>query len=338
MFPSASRDQHVPSGCQPLWLELGDLFVRLEYHDESLLHVLTAVPLSEHASSDASPASTVKLLPCTRADVTERAREAAGSADPLVAGDSTNAVPPIHVYVGRDRIAMAQADVGFAQSDSGWRNVRMGLVPEQANTLAARTLAAVVFQDLAAQFGYFAIHASMVERDGKGVLFCGERARGKSTSCLAMGRAGWAVRCDDRCYVRAEPLSVWGPGGDMRLREDAVEIWEDLRDPLDRGRPWGGKKRVPLSELVGESGSGFARPRFLFFPQVAEEQRHGVAALSPAEALGELLCATGVASIPAHTAAHFAAVADLVESAPAYRLRLARDMSALPAVIEEMLD
>ncbi len=317
---------------------MGDFSVGLEHCDASLLDVLTAIPLPQHSSSAKSPCSIVKLSPCTAADVSEMAREAARSVDPLVAGDSTNPVPPIDVYVGHDCIAMALAGVGFAQSDSGWRNVRMRVVPDQASTLAARALAALVFQDLAAHFGYLAIHASMVERDGKGVLFCGERARGKSTSCLAMGRAGWTVRGDDRCYVRAEPLSLWGPGGDMRLREDAVEIWEDLHDALDRGRPWGGKKRVLLSELVGESGSGFACARALFFPQVAGEERHEVAPLAAAEALEELLCATGVASIPAHTAAHFAAVADLVESTPAYRLRLARDMSALPGIIEEMLD
>jgi hypothetical protein len=321
-----------------LWLELGDISVRLEHCHQRLLDVLTAIPLPQHRSAAESVCSTVELCPCTPAGVAERAEQAAESLDPLVAGDSTHGVPPIHVYVGNDCISMFLSDVGFAQSDPGWRNLRIGLVPERTDTLAARALAALAFQDLAAHFGYFAIHASMVERGGDGVLFCGERARGKSTSCLAMGRAGWAVRCDDRCYVRAEPPSVWGPGGDMRLREDAVGIWSDLRAPLQRGAPWGGKKRLALAELVAESAPGFVSPKALLFPEVADEQRHTVAPLPAAEALQELLCATGVASIPDHTAAHFAAIADLVESAPCYRLRLARDMSALPAAIEEVLD
>lgn len=321
-----------------MWLELGDLSIRLEHREERLLDVLTAIPLPQHPSSAKSPCSTVDLFTCTTADVPERAEEAAESLGPVVAGDSTHGVPPIHVYIGHDSITMALADVGFVRADPEWRQVCIGLVAEEADTLAARTLAALAFQDLAAHFGYFAIHASMAERERDGVLFCGERARGKSTSCLALGRAGWAVRCDDRGYVRAAPLSVWGPGGDMRLREDAAEIWGDLRGPLERGSPWGGKKRLALAELVAASAAGFVEPTALFFPEVADEQRHTVELLPAAEALQELLCATGVASIPDHTAAHFAAIADLVESAPCYRLRLARDMSALPAVIEEILD
>jgi hypothetical protein len=321
-----------------LWLELGDTSVRLEHCDQRLLDILTAIPLPQHGSSAKSACSTVELCPCTPVEVAERAGQAAESFGPLVAGDSTHGVPPIHVYMGHDCITMALADVGFVQADPEWRQVCIGLVPERADTLTARTLAALAFQDLAAHFGYFAIHASMAERGGDGVLFCGERARGKSTSCLALGRAGWAVRCDDRCYVRAEPPSVWGPGGDMRLREDAVGIWSDLRGPLERGSPWGGKKRLALAELVAQAAPGSVRPTALFFPEVADEQGHTVAPLPAAEALQELLCATGVASIPDHTAAHFAAIADLVESAPCYRLRLARDMSALPAAIEEVLD
>jgi len=320
-----------------LWLELGNLSVGLEHRDERLLDVLTAVPLPQHPSPADSPCSTVRLFPCTPAEVRDRAEQAAECLDPVIAGDGTYGLPPIHAYIGPDGVTMTLADIGFARVDPDWREVRIGLVVEQADTLAGQALGALVLQDLAAHFGYFAVHASMAERTGDGVLFCGDRARGKSTSCLAMGRGGWTVRGDDRCYVRAEPLAVWGPAGDMRLCADAADIWGDLRASLDRGTPWGGKRRVPLAELVADSAPGFVQPKALFFPQVTGQQRHGVTPLAPAEALEELLCATGVASLPAHTATHFAAVADLVEAAPSYRLRLGPDMSALPALIEETI-
>ena len=314
-----------------MWLELGDLLIRFEHHDERLLGVLTAVALTTRFSPAASSSATVELLPCTKADIADQTPRS----DPLIASDSTQAVPPTHLYVGDGQITAVLPEVGFARALSDWREVRLAIVPEHADTLAARALTALVLQDLAAHYGYFAIHASMVERDGQGVLFCGERARGKSTSCLAMGRAGWAVRSDDRCYVRTEPLSVWGSTEDMRLREDVVEIWDDLRGPLERGIHWTSKKRVLLTELVEESGPGFARPAALFFPRVDDRERHEVQVLSSADALQELLCATGVSCLPSHTATHFSAIADLVEATPSYRLYLSPDMSALPALIEE---
>lgn len=320
-----------------MWLGLGELGLAVRFRDARLPEALSGVALPERASPPQTVVSTVTLDACGELEIAERTREVAAAGEPVVAGDNTGVVPPIYVYLGHDGTTIVLPDVGIASATSEWRRIEIRLVPEQACGAAARVLTALVFQDLAAHFGYFAIHASMVERTGVGVLFCGERARGKSTSCLAMGRAGWAIRCDDRCYIRPDPPTVWGPGGDMRLREDAVEVWEDLRGPLERGTPWAGKKRIALAELVADAGPGCARPRALFFPEVARRQGHRIAPLSAATALEELLCATGVASIPEHTARHFAAVADLVQSAPAYRLRLGPDMSALPPLIEEIV-
>jgi hypothetical protein len=168
------------------------------------------------------------------------------------------------------------------------------------------------------------------------VLIAGASGSGKSTCCLALGRAGWTMVCDDHAYVRPHPrpLSLWGAAGDLRLRENTAELWPDTSEALREARRSHGKWEVQPAALGLASRSGSTRPRALLFPRVTGGAGPRLESLPPAQALEELLLATGVALCPAHTAAHFSALAELAQSAPGFRLELGARMEELPALVE----
>jgi len=321
-------------------LALGELTVATETDEPCLLAALAGVSWPDAVVSDGEMAASVVLeARDERGLAEEAARLCAGASDALIVGEGLRAEAALTLLLSEEGPAYVIEGCGVATVSPDWSSIRIGLLPEVAATLAAWELIATVFQDLAAHHGYHALHASMAEREGRAVLFCGEKARGKSTSCLALGRAGWTVRCDDRCYVRPhpKPLTVWGPARDIRLRTDVREFWPEVGEVLEREGRWTTKGILPMASLVPQWGPGHSRPHVLFLPEVSGGEGHRVEPLSPATAMQELLSATGIAMVPAHAASHFAAVADLVESTTSYRLYLGRDMSALPAVVEELL-
>lgn len=87
------------------------------------------------------------------------------------------------------------------------------------------------------------IHAACVERNGHGVLLCGDSGAGKSTLCFGCARAGWTYITDDASFLLHEPEArrVMGNCHLMRLRPSACELFEEARGrpltPRAEGKP-----------------------------------------------------------------------------------------------------
>ena len=80
---------------------------------------------------------------------------------------------------------------------------------------------------------HFAIvHAACIALDGHGVLLCGQSKAGKSTLAFACAQRGWTFISDDVGYaLRKNPgRVVVGNPLYLRLREDAPDLFPDLRD------------------------------------------------------------------------------------------------------------
>lgn len=96
---------------------------------------------------------------------------------------------------------------------------------------------------------YFApIHGALVQRDGRGVLLCGDRYAGKSTLAYACARSGWTFISDDgTCLVRdrSDRYAVGNPHR-LRFREDAKLLFPELRPFLPAERP-NGKIAIEVS-------------------------------------------------------------------------------------------
>jgi hypothetical protein len=92
------------------------------------------------------------------------------------------------------------------------------------------------------------IHAACVERNGCGILLCGDSGAGKTSLSYACARAGWTYITDDGSYLvndRSDRLVV-GNCNLARFRTSAAELFSELSDVDVIQRAQVGKPSIEL--------------------------------------------------------------------------------------------
>src|SRR5215469_1692814 len=159
------------------------------------------------------------------------------------------------VFATRDHLASLFADPqNFIVCDFhkdfafGW--VTRG-VAEDHSLLRYRFLLPAAFM-MVEQKALAPLHAALIAKDGVGVMLCGESMAGKSTLAYACARAGWSFVTDDGTFlVRGESdRYALGDFPNLRLREDAVQLFPELANRLAVVRPNGKiALEIPTREL-----------------------------------------------------------------------------------------
>jgi hypothetical protein len=85
------------------------------------------------------------------------------------------------------------------------------------------------------------IHGALVDRNGKGIAFCGNSAAGKSTIAYACARAGWTYVADDATYLLQNSPRPYAVGNShvIHFRAGARELFPELRGHVPYTRPNG---------------------------------------------------------------------------------------------------
>lgn len=92
------------------------------------------------------------------------------------------------------------------------------------------------------------IHAACIERDGCGILLCGDSGAGKTSLAYACARAGWTYITDDASYLinnRTDRLVV-GKCNLARFRPSAVDLFSELDNRNIIQRAHSGKPSIEL--------------------------------------------------------------------------------------------
>jgi len=114
---------------------------------------------------------------------------------------------------------------------------------------------------LAEQKALAPLHGALVVKNDVGVMLCGESMAGKSTLAYACARAGWSYVSDDGTFLvrsRSDRYAV-GDFSNIRLRQDAIQLFPELSDRLAVVRPNGKialeirTRELPISVLPGHS-------------------------------------------------------------------------------------
>jgi hypothetical protein len=163
----------------------------------------------------------------------------------------------------------------------------------------------------------FALQAVGLEKNGCGFLFASPSGWQKTAACRALLRAGY------RSLSGRAPL--------LRQSRAGLEL-------LEVNHP---SKSIPQSALgsITERRKRAApcRPRFLILPQAADWPQSSLEPLPRSRALEELLSLTMVRRHCQLQPSQFRLLARLVEEAACYRLHCGEDVSALPALLDELL-
>lgn len=190
----------------------------------------------------------------------------------------------------------------------------------------------------------FTVHAFAAARAGRAVLIIGDIGAGKTTTGISLLRAGWSLLSNDSPLLAADgsDLEVVAYPGLLSAFDDSLarfpEMAPILADPLSPLGHSRQKRTFAAERLYPGVWTKTAAPAALCFPQITPGLM--ISALEPLSAQQALL-----AMIPQSIEnwdkplipQHFSILGHLAEVAPAFRLRLAPDVEALPALLSRML-
>lgn len=227
-------------------------------------------------------------------------------------------------------------DVSHDGADMVWY-LRADALPELVRSIVLGPALALALE-LA---GFLCLHGSAVAVGGQAIVFLGPKHHGKSTLATALLAADAQLIGDDLIAVAPGPPAMVRPGvPSVRLWDDAVEALplRDLCNSVVRG--------------VKTTASGFATRAFthgeirLAALYVLEPvaPRNGVTCertrLSAAGAAIGLAHQTKLADsligMPA-AGAQLSAAARLASTVPVWTLKMVRDLSSLPSVVEQII-
>ena len=184
------------------------------------------------------------------------------------------------------------------------------------------------------------IHAGLVARNGRGILFAAKSGSGKSTAALACLCGGFDYLGED--YVCLQGLADGSFLGHSLYNSVFLETHHLMRFPhllphVIKGRPSEEKSVVILSQVFPERLERVVQIRALVIPHVAGTQESRIYPASK----GQALLAIGPSSllqIPSRRVTRgFNTLAQLVERVPCYWLELGYDLDSIPRCLEGIM-
>jgi hypothetical protein len=189
--------------------------------------------------------------------------------------------------------------------------------------------------------GVQVIHAGLVARDGRGILFCGANGAGKSTSSLACLCAGLDFLSDDHVGLESTTGGFLGHSvfASTRLEPDHLQRFPELVPHAIPSPEWYETKSLILvAEAFPERVKPLVPISAIALPVLGETSRSSITPIGRAAALRALAPSTLMQMPFGATADRFAELARLTASVPAFRLDLGRDVRGIAPRVHELLD
>jgi hypothetical protein len=197
-----------------------------------------------------------------------------------------------------------------------------------------------VLTELLKRQGLYTLHATALEKGGRGVLIPGYSGRGKTTACISLLRSGYRCLSDDHPLMRFD-------GGRIRLlgfpekvdvtdrsREFFPELGESSADKLHQGFI----KKYFYIEDVYPGGMAFScEPGVLILPQIVEEATSHIEPISKRQALEEILPHGLLVYDKTIAQKEFQVLTALIQSVDVYRLFFGKDVLELHRVIDPLI-
>jgi hypothetical protein len=206
-----------------------------------------------------------------------------------------------------------------------------------------------VFEDLLAiglsphlrRRGYFLLHAfaAAPSAAAPAVLLAGDIGAGKTTTGLALLHAGWKLLSNDSPILAAgaDAIDVLAYPGLLSAYPDSLQRFPELAHLARPGAP---REKTIFAAEASYPGVWLesARAGALIFPQIEARADHLLEPLPPAGALRQILPHAIEQWDRAMIPAHLKLLNQLIQSVPAYRLRLGPDTNSLPLLLAHCLN
>lgn len=189
--------------------------------------------------------------------------------------------------------------------------------------------------------GFYSVHASSVEVDGKGVLFTGNSGQGKSTSALAMLVSGCPILADDRVLVSLNEGTYYAASLSdvIKLHQDSVTRFFPQLQSINKYRELMGETYIK----VGQAGNSLQFVPSVPINRVVVLQKTGLPEsryerINPARVVGDLFPVTLNISDPVIMQDKFSFLMDFLGHTPCYRVYSGTDMQLFARTIRELVN
>lgn len=197
-----------------------------------------------------------------------------------------------------------------------------------------------VLSELLKRQGLYTIHATALEKGGRGVLIPGYSGRGKTTACISLLRSGYRCLSDDHPFLKMGngTLEVLAFPEKVDVTENSLKFFPELRDE-SHGKLYQGliKRYFHIEDFFPDGTATSCDPRLLIFPQVVNSPSSHVELVPKREALEEVLPHGLLVYDKAIARKEFQAWSQLIKKVNSYRLYFGRDVLNLDRIIDPLL-
>ena len=188
--------------------------------------------------------------------------------------------------------------------------------------------------------GLYTVHAAALSKKGRGVLIPGASGRGKTTSCIALLRAGYRCLSDDHPLLRDQAMGPELLSFPVKIDVTAntVAFFPELQqDPasLQQGLF---KQYFYAETLYPGCQTEVCDPVLILFPQIVKAPRSALEPLPKSRAFEEFLPQGLLVFEPQVAKQQFETISRLIHKAACYRLYFGADVLDLPQLIDPLLE
>lgn len=197
-----------------------------------------------------------------------------------------------------------------------------------------------VLSELLKRQGLYTIHATALEKNGRGVLIPGYSGRGKTTACISLLRSGYRCLSDDHPFLKIAngSLEVLAFPEKVDVTENSLKFFPELCDE-SHGKLYQGlmKRYFHIEDFFPGGTARACDPRLLVFPHVVNSPTSHVERVSKRQALEEILPHGLLVYDKTIAKKEFQAWSHLIQKVDSYRLYFGRDVLDLPRLIDPLL-
>jgi len=188
--------------------------------------------------------------------------------------------------------------------------------------------------------GFYPVHAAALQKGGRGILISGASGSGKTTSCIALLRAGYKCFTDDSTLLceRREDLQILPFLQKINVTPKTVGFFPELQKA--KGLLHNGvlKQYFYLDQVYPEQMANACKPAILLFPRVMDWPQSRLEILSKSRALEDLLPQSVLVFDKEVSRRQFYVLSRLVQEIDCYNLYFGADILNLPVLIDRLLD
>lgn len=190
-----------------------------------------------------------------------------------------------------------------------------------------------------ARRGQLLLHAGGTSfADGRAVVVHGESGAGKTTLTTALVEQGLAYLTDETVCLDPQTLKIEPFRKPLTVKPGSQEVLAHLQPPDDEVSPNSGNWQLPPERLGGPDLPAVPiRPAVIVFPDYATEL-DGVHVSAVSKARAAFVLGEQSSAMWAIEPRPLAAVARLVQLAPAYQVSYADAFEAAPVIVRDLLD